>query len=70
MEAGARGPHGVYAFQSLSHMIMIGGQTLAAMRAWKTELEAAQAGAGEQIAQETAVKVSHVGQIDLILGTQ
>ena len=33
MEAGTRGPHGGLAFQSLSHMIMIGGQTLAAMRA-------------------------------------
>ena len=34
------------------------------------ELEAAQVGAGEQIARETAMKVSHVGQEDLILGPQ
>ena len=68
MAAGASGPRGVDAFQSLLppvHKI-----TVVTMRVWDTEPEAAQADAGEQIAQETAVKVSLVSHIDQIQQTE
>ena len=68
MAAGAPGPHGVDAFQSLLppvHKI-----TVVTMRVWDTEPEAAQADAGGQIAQETAVKVSLVSHIDQIQQTE
>ena len=68
MAAGARGPHGVDAFQSL--LTLVHKTTIATITAWGAEQEAAQADAGEQIAQETAVKFSFVWHINLIQQTE